>query len=698
MRFTIIKCLIIIILIANISPKGFVAAQDSIFKLEGIFDKEDNTEKVNTLLSLCANYYRQNRFDTAFLCARQALFISYKIDFQAGIADSYYKLSSIHTILNSTDSSIYYASKALHFAQLGSDSMIIAKTNFRLGNLIKATSNPFMAINHYRIANKIFMATKNIPMVTIVCNGIGNYYRRISQYDSAAVYFHKFLDYSNENTPPLHIAKVHSNLGMIYENLHEYDIALDYYEQAFPVIMNSTDTIEMGNIFNNLGTREVAIENYSKAEFYFVKADSIFRRIDNKLGLSHCQINMARLYSEQGLYDKSLANYSSALKYYRINDHADGMIVAWDGIAFIYQETLDYKQALIYVDSCLNLANQTQNLMRQEEALIRLSSIYTLMEEWEKVTNTLLLLHEIEDSIYALKKVTNVHDLMLRYAREKDQLRILDLQNKNLQRTKQRNAFLIFGVGLFLFALYLYIFFRYRARKNQIIADQRIQQLEEEKKLLAAKFLVEGQETERKRIATAIHDSLGVLLSTSKMHITSIKVDKEENKTLLDKASKFLDEASTEMRKISHNMMPGALSKLGLCEALEDLFETLNEADGMDARMEVIGPKQRLPENMEIMIYRVVQEMVNNTLKHANASRIDLTMVLNPDEIDLNYADNGNGFDVEAVQSQKTMGVQSIRSRVKFLDGTIKIDSSPGNGVVYTIRVPMNLNGGMNIV
>ena len=137
-------------------------------------------------------------------------------------------------------------------------------------------------------------------------------------------------------------------------------------------------------------------------------------------------------------------------------------------------------------------------------------------------------------------------------------------------------------------------------------------------------------------------------------------------------------------------MMPGLLSKLGLCEALEDLFETLNEVDDFDARVEIVGPQKRLPENKEIMIYRVVQEMVNNTIKHAKATKIDLTLIVHPDQLDISYHDDGKGFIVAEILDKKTMGVQSIRSRVKFLDGNVNIDSSPGNGTIYRINIPLN--------
>ena len=207
---------------------------------------------------------------------------------------------------------------------------------------------------------------------------------------------------------------------------------------------------------------------------------------------------------------------------------------------------------------------------------------------------------------------------------------------------------------------------------------------------MAARFLVEGQEQERKRVALELHDNLGVLLSVTKMQFTAIRDKSPDNEALINKATKFLEQASSDVRKISHNLMPGLLTKLGLFEALEDFFETLDEANDIDAKIGVVGPKERLPENTEIMIYRMVQEMVNNTIKHANADKIDLTLIIHPDEMDISYSDNGKGFDVKEILSQKTMGIQSIRSRVKFLDGTIKIDSSQGNGTVYRICIPLN--------
>jgi len=692
--------LFISIIIFLTSSKLFINSaypQNSTYNFSQIAGMEDNTNKVDRLLSLALKYRKIN-LDSSLLCANLALDLAQGIDYPIGIAEAYYKMSLAYGHHSDDNNAMIYARKSLEVAESIPDSLMIAKVNYKLGLLILYGSYNISAIDNFKLAFHIFLQKNDTAHAATVCNGLGSYFELITLYDSAAIYFHKSLELSGPKTHPFNIAKVQSNLGKVYRMLKEYDLAREYLNMAYDEIIKFGDFEEIGRWYNKMGSLEVEVMNYEGAEEYFIKADSNFRVVKSGVGISNCQVNLAGLYHLQGLSDKSLGKYDSAITYYREFDIPEGLIVAWDGKAAVYVSKGNLEIALSYSDSCLNLARQTKNMKRQEEVLNKLITIYAEMEDWQEVAKTHNLLHSIKDSIYSLEKAQTIHNLDLKYNKEKDKVKILDLQNKNLQRTKQRNAFLIIGAGLIIFAFYLFYFFRYKAKKNRIISDQKIQQLQEEKKLLAARFLVEGQEKERKRIASAIHDSLGVLLSTSKMHITSIKDDDPKNRELIEKATKYLDEANTEMRKISHNMMPGSLSKLGLCEALDDLFDTLDDAEGMDASMEVVGPKERLPENQEIMIYRVVQEMVNNTIKHAKASKISLTLIVHPDEVDISYADNGKGFVVDEVLSMKTMGVQSIRSRVKFLDGRLNIESAPGKGVVYRISIPMDQDTGMKSV
>jgi signal transduction histidine kinase len=230
-----------------------------------------------------------------------------------------------------------------------------------------------------------------------------------------------------------------------------------------------------------------------------------------------------------------------------------------------------------------------------------------------------------------------------------------------------------------------------RAKKNRIIAEQKIQKLEDEKKLMAAQSILVGQEKERERIARELHDGIGVLLSTASIHFSSVesKTDKETSE-MIKKANKLLKDASKEVRQISHNMMPGVLSKFGLQEAIEDLFEDVEEAGDMQTDLDIALGDERLAENTEIMIYRIVQEMLNNTLKHAQASAVSMSLTKQNDKLIIEYKDNGVGFDETKLPKNKNLGLLGIRTRAEYLGGSVEMKSEPGKGVYYRITIPLD--------
>jgi len=200
---------------------------------------------------------------------------------------------------------------------------------------------------------------------------------------------------------------------------------------------------------------------------------------------------------------------------------------------------------------------------------------------------------------------------------------------------------------------------------------------------------VEGQEEERKRIAKDLHDGLGVLLSTAKIQFTAIKDKSPENKPIIDKATKLLEQATGDVRKISHNMMPGLLTKFGLYEATEELIDRINETEEIKAKIDISGEQIRLTENREIMLYRIFQEIINNTLKHAGAKNILLQIKILIDQLQIEYSDDGNGFNVEEKLKSKSIGLTSIQSRVNFLEGKMNIESGEDKGTKFELFIPV---------
>ncbi|MCR9249422.1 MAG: sensor histidine kinase [bacterium] len=203
--------------------------------------------------------------------------------------------------------------------------------------------------------------------------------------------------------------------------------------------------------------------------------------------------------------------------------------------------------------------------------------------------------------------------------------------------------------------------------------------------------MLEGQEMERKRIAREIHDGIGPLLSTVKMNLANI--EGEIDHLPKDMAIKFrqsyqlIDEAAGDLRAISHNLMPKVLSDFGLIEALETLCEKIDLHKKVNVEFICTGFDERLDEVSELGMYRICQELLNNSLKHANASYIAIQLFKSANSVRLSYEDDGVGFDTN--QYVDGIGLMNIESRVKALAGEFLIDSSEGKGMTATIEVPL---------
>lgn len=666
------------------------SSEDEIGRLLGVISQlEDSPEKVDCFV-LLSQHYRNINPDSSLLLCDQAFDMSEKIHYPAGKADALYKKSLTHKSMGAYKEAIYYGEEYLKICDSIQDSKRQAKAYFNLGNLKRSTSDKAAARAYYKDARRIFSSINDSVALRSVFTSLGNVYTETGVYDSAALYYHRAIEYSEALGSTNRLGRIIGNLGKVYIQQGDYKNAEKYLNISLELDLENEDNGHLSTTYAHLGTLAIEMNNFEDALHYYELSDSVYKISNDAWGIHLNLINRAVVYRNQGQYELAISSCRKALSYLREQAFADGIIAAWQGLAAVYSQIQMPEKAILYYDSCMLLAINTDDLNRQKEVLGDILPVYLQTGDYKNAFIAQNKLKMISDSIYKLEKAALISDLLLKYEKEKDQIRILNLENENLEQARQQNLIIFIGLGALLILLFLLFFVNYKSRKNKIISDQKIKQFEEEKKLLAARFIVEGQEDERKRVATAIHDSLGVLLSASKMSVTAIKDNNPENKALIEKATKFLDEASGEMRKISHNMMPGLLTKLGLYEALEDLIESLNDLDKIDARMEVVGPMKRIPENKEIMIYRIMQELVNNTLKHAEASSIDLTIIVHPDQLDISYSDNGIGFNRDETLDRKTMGIQNIRSRVKFLDGNVCIDSSQGKGTVYRINVPVD--------
>jgi signal transduction histidine kinase len=226
-------------------------------------------------------------------------------------------------------------------------------------------------------------------------------------------------------------------------------------------------------------------------------------------------------------------------------------------------------------------------------------------------------------------------------------------------------------------------------KQNEEINQRKIRELESNIKIENMSSMLQGQELERERIARDLHDSLGGLLSTVKLHFDALQAGIPEiaRQAEYAKAYNLLDNACNEVRTISNNMQPGALLKMGLVPAIRDLINRIESKDTPHMEFQHFGPLHDLPMTIGLHIFRIVQELLYNSIKHAGANEILVQLIRNPDDLEIMVEDDGRGYDPS--DARRGMGTENIAARVNFLKGEISVHSESGVGTTTTITVPL---------
>ena len=198
------------------------------------------------------------------------------------------------------------------------------------------------------------------------------------------------------------------------------------------------------------------------------------------------------------------------------------------------------------------------------------------------------------------------------------------------------------------------------------------------------------QENERKRIANDLHDSLGPLLSSVKLHINSVDVATEDDQKVIDKAGKHIDEIIKSLRQISYNLLPSTLERKGLVEAIKEFTDNINQKNVLQIEFHVLA-NVRLAKEKEIHIFRMLQEIVQNTLKHARARNLQIGFGQEDGHLLILIKDDGKGFDVTRAKEESTgLGLKSLETRKEILNAKLVIESAPDKGTNHFIKIPLN--------
>lgn len=474
------------------------------------------------------------------------------------------------------------------------------------------------------------------------------------------------------------------NLANLYTEFNP-EKAMEYAQLANKVSLETGDAIHIASSFGILAELAIQNKHYDLAKSYFLKASMEIGKSpvrNHNIELSILE-SLSRISEEQG-------NYKEALVYYK--SYVDKYKSVYD------QEKLDITKRL---ESQFEKERQEQKYIKlqleSDKKAQEIKLINILRAQREQVYNNLKLVEENQRERLKFSELeSEKKEQQLRLAKLETRQKNNDINNyKKLLAFKEKintyyTIFIVIFIILILLLLYAY---KQRAKSMKQRDELHALAMEKEKqnsKISTLTALLEGQEQERGRLARDLHDGLGGLLSGTKHQLSYLDPHQSENiEEGISKSIKQIDGAVEELRRVAHNLMPDLLVKYGLEVAIQEFASRISNS-ALDIHTEFINYRNSLSEEKQLIIYRIIQELVNNAIKHANASEIIIQVSQEENVLNLTVEDNGKGFDHKGLNVKKTAGFHNIESRVQFLKGTMNIISELNIGTSIELQIPIH--------
>lgn len=339
-------------------------------------------------------------------------------------------------------------------------------------------------------------------------------------------------------------------------------------------------------------------------------------------------------------------------------------------------------QAILLLDATIKTI---PNNLNKQSALQLLSKAYSKKGDDAKALSTLNEMMVLKDSLIKIETTQTLDALRAGYEADKQEKELA------LQKAKINQQQVIILAISICSLLSLGLVFLYFSRKKNALKNEMATAILKEKNN-AAMAILAAEEKERKRIASDLHDGIGQMMSAVKMNLSSLAYKltslTPQEAALLEKTMALTDESCKEVRTVSHNMMPNALLKSGLSSAIKTFVDKIDHKK-LKVNLHSEGLDNRLPDTVEIVLYRVIQETVNNVIKHAKANQLDIAIIKDVDGLSCTIEDNGIGFNFNDKNLTEGIGLKNIQARITYLQGTVEWDAIPNKGTLVSIHIPM---------
>ena len=581
-----------------------------------------------------------------------------------------------------------YAHKAYRYKVNDS---LLAETNNQLGRFQFFTAQLDSATYYFENTKQLLQKLNDEKRVAIVNISLGAIQLRLGDYNKTIKTLTESATYFEKTYDSLNTAKCYSNIASAFAELELYPKAIEYSEKALGVFKNLKQTPFQLITLPNLATQYYKNGDTIKAIIYNNEAEKLAIKVNDKRSLSIIYNNLGELYLDKDSQRAQLYLEKTLQLKNEINLKS-GIEITQSNLGYIHLKNKNYKIAISYFNKAIKQVKGKQLVFvynNLKEAYKGLGQINKALEYSEK-SNIL------NDSILNTENQKNFLEVQTKYETEKKEKEILQLQTDNIKanyKRKQNRNLLIATLSALLLALLLIYFLQKNAKKKRIIMEQNLiiqeqdfNQLLKSQELEGIDAIINAQEIERYKMAADLHDNLGSKIATLRLYLESYN-DKENFSEFYNKLKKLMNDTYNEIRSISKNKNFGAQINKGLIPSTKIIAKQISDSKKIDIQVINVDVNKRIENKLEIQVFRIIQELLTNIIKHSKASEAIVQFSEHDNTLNIIVEDNGIGFDIST--SKSGIGLVNIEKRIEKIEGNLVIDTLKGNGTTIILNIPL---------
>lgn len=509
-----------------------------------------------------------------------------------------------------------------------------------------------------------------------ITGGTVKYY--IADYVSALEKNLKALELCNQTSDKSCLPGVYNQISIIYLVMFDIPKSEKYLMKAYKSADSLDNKLEKSRAAGNLAIVFTEKKEFDKAENWYLEDLKIDTELNNMYAVAGTYNNLGKLNELQGNFMKALDFSEKSLEIHKLVDDKASIAHAYQNVAWAQYKIGNFKKAEELFAIGIQQTKLLGNRDKLRDAYRNISEFYDTTQRPKKALDYYRKYHDVNDSLVGENQLKAINELEIKYETEKKENELLKLNKQKqeddivISNQNRKVKQLSFGLGG---ALLLGVL-------GFLLFKQRLQNKKQSELLLA---ISETQTAERKRISQDLHDSIGGSLALAKSKLQNALGKLKETPAEMDEAILALNNTSDQVRQISHNLMPGELVRFGLVPAINTLLEQLNKEE-LHAQLYTTQMDERLKPLKEIQLYRIVQEAIQNVLKHAKAKNLYIHLNKHKQHLSLLIEDDGIGI---LPNSKEGLGFKNIEQRINMLNGSFTVDSSKNKGTTLNIQIPI---------